>query len=262
MAPVLHRTRASCAASRTAEELCGGAGTSSARRDAALPQEPPEARGSRTPGLSGPSARGGRFRSDRTGTQRVWWWHRPALGALLLTVVAAACGGDAVASSGTPDPALRLEDAQPTLESLGRHVLRSLVRQDTVALNRVRLTEAEHNDVVWPELPASAPEVNFPVDYAWTNIRNRNTRGMIRLLPMFANRAATFQRVECHGGVETFETFVVHTDCRVVFAVDQSPRLWEVHAFRDALERGGGFKVFRYYDEEPRRYRGFSLPPP
>ncbi|NNL31142.1 MAG: hypothetical protein HKO77_08975 [Gemmatimonadetes bacterium] len=144
----------------------------------------------------------------------------------------------------------------PTADALGEHVLTALSLQDTMALGIVRLTESEHNEIVWPELPASAPEVNFPVDYAWKNIQNRNARGVGRLLPFLADRSVGFQRVECRGGVEAFETFAVQTDCFVVFTVDEGPQLWEAQLFKDLLVRGGGHKIFRYYDEEPRPYRG------
>ena len=255
---VLHHTRASCAAKRSAEELCGGAGTSSPRDDVGLGSTP------RTPGRGLPLRPGivvdpsQRRRHGASGKPRSSRGRRfgAALLALLLMVTASACGRTAAASSDTDDTSLRFEDAQPTLEALGRHVLVSLTRQDTLALNRVRLTEHEHNEVVWPELPASAPEVNFPVDYAWSNIQNRNNRGMSRLLPLFADRSATFQRVECRGGVEAFETFSVLTDCFLVFSVDAGPELWEAQLFKDVLVRGGGYKLFRYYDEEARRYRG------
>jgi hypothetical protein len=236
VAPVLHRTRASCAALRIAEELRGGAGTSSTRT------------------TSGPSAGDGCRRRGRLLAGSLRSVRLRALTAGLL-VAAAACGtGAGVADSEPADTSLRFGNAQPTLDALGRHVLQALARRDTVALNRVRLTEHEHNDVVWPELPASAPEVNFPVDYAWTNIQNRNTRSLTRLLRVLSDRNPTLQRVECRGGIEEFETFVVRTDCWVVFAVDGSPELWEAQLFKDVLERAGGHKVFRYYDEEPRPY--------
>lgn len=255
VSPVLHHTRASCAAQRSAEELCGGAGTSSPRGIAGLRTK------SRIPGR-GHGPRSGIVAGPRRGRRPGSRTRRVCTTALALStvLVASACSRTAVASSDAEHGSLRLEDAQPTLDALGSHVLLSLTHQDTAALNRVRLTEREHNDVVWPELPASAPEVNFPVDYAWTNIQNRNTRGLTRLLPLFAQRSAGFQRVECRGGVEAFETFSVHTDCYVVFTVDAGPELWEVQIFKDILVRGGGHKVFRYYDEEPRPYRGPARP--
>ena len=219
MAPALHQTRASCAASRTAEESCGGTGTS---------------------------------RFDETRRARF-----PVAGLVLVVTALAGCGS-AQASSDVVDASLRLAGAQPTLEALGRQVLQGLVRQDASALEAVRLTEREHNEVVWPELPASAPEINYPVDYAWTNIQNRNRRAQDRLFPIFADRVFGFQAVECRGPTEEFETFSVLTDCWMVFVVDARPERWEIQAFKDVLVRGGGYKVFRYYDEEPRAYRSAS----
>ncbi|MDX1645532.1 MAG: hypothetical protein R3304_00200 [Longimicrobiales bacterium] len=155
---------------------------------------------------------------------------------------------------------LGLADAQPTMEALGRHVLDALARQDESALEAVRVTEREHNEIIWPELPASAPEINFPVDYAWTNIRNRNRRALTRMLPIFADRTFGFQGVECRGPTERFESFSVQTDCYVLFVVGDAPEVWEIQAFKDVLVRGGGYKIFRYYDEEPRPHRGDRAP--
>jgi hypothetical protein len=158
------------------------------------------------------------------------------------------------------DRALRFENAAPSLDVLGSQVLALLTRSDTIGLERFRLTEHEHNDVVWPELPAAAPEVNFPIDYAWTNIQNRNRRGLARILPMFADRSLGFQDVQCRGETEHFATFSVRTDCWVVFVAGDAPVRWEAQVFKDVLERGGGYKIFRYYDEEPRPYRGSAAP--
>lgn len=231
MPPVRHHARASCAALRAAEESCGSAGASQPRRAG-------DARGA--------------CRCRKA------WLHRIAV--LCLSALAAACHGLGAADAEAADASLRFPDAQPTLEALGRHALEALARRDSVALGRIRLTEHEHNRVVWPELPASAPELNYPVDYAWTNIGNRNRRGLARLLPMFSGRSVGFQGVECRGPTEEFETFSVHTDCWVVFTADDSSERWEAQLFKDALERGGGYKIFRYYDEEPRPYRGGVLP--
>lgn len=175
--------------------------------------------------------------------------------AVLLLLGSMGCGS-ARADSEVDDAALAFAGSQPTMEVLGRNVLDALVRQDASALEAVRLTETEHNEVVWPELPASAPQINFPVDYAWTNIENRNRRALTRLLPVFADGTFGFQGVECRGPTQTFETFSVRTDCHLLFVVDEKPELWEVQAFKDVLVRSGGYKIFRYYDEEPRRHRG------
>jgi hypothetical protein len=141
-------------------------------------------------------------------------------------------------------------------------VLAALVAGDLEALQAVRLTEQEHNEVVWPELPASAPEVNFPLDYAWANIQARNGRALGRILDVYRGEDLRFGRVECRGETERFETFEVLTDCWIVFARRGEQEAYEVQIFKDVLVRGGGHKIFRYYDEEPRRYTGgVHLPP-
>lgn len=143
-----------------------------------------------------------------------------------------------------------------SLEQLGGGVLRALADADVSALEDLRLTEAEHNHFVWPELPASAPEVNFPVDLAWTNIQTRNRSALIRIVPLYRGRETHYRGTECRGDTERFDSFVVHTDCWVVFYAPDGSEYLEAQIFKDVLVRGGGHKVFRYYDEEPRTHTG------
>jgi hypothetical protein len=96
--------------------------------------------------------------------------------------------------------------------------------------------------------------VNFPVDFAWQNMESRNLRALRRALPVYADRELDFRRVECRGETRRFETFEVLTNCWVSF--DQEGEPYEAQLFKDVLSRGGGLKIFRYYDEELRRYRG------
>ena len=139
-----------------------------------------------------------------------------------------------------------------SLELLGKEVLHALSREDTLALERFRLTEEKHNRVVWPELPAADPQANYPVDFAWSNIQMRNARALSRLLPLFAGTDPMFEAVGCRGGTRAFETFRVHTDCWIRFTLPHRPGTLEVQVFKDVLVRAGGFKVFRYYGEPPR----------
>ena len=143
----------------------------------------------------------------------------------------------------------------PSLGVLGESVLESLLRGDTSALEAVRLTEEEHNQVVWPELPASQPEVNFPVEMAWQNIQTRNRRDLGRLLPLFQGRKFRYRDTECRGETREFQTFSVLTDCWIVFE-DETGRFLESQVFKDACVRYGGHKVFRYYGEGVRAYQG------
>jgi len=134
-------------------------------------------------------------------------------------------------------------------------VLEALAAGDTLALEALRLTEEEHNEVVWPELPASRAEANFPVDLAWENITLRNRRDLTRILPWYRGRTARFREVECRGETQEFASFFVRTDCYIVFDTAAEGRL-EAQVFKDVLVRNGGYKIFRYYEEAPRAHRG------
>jgi len=185
---------------------------------------------------------------------------RPGVAALFAAATLAACAdrahdGSAVADdpSGSSEAAVKaFEGSVGSLNALGRIVLEGLTFADTLSLEAVRLTEYEHNEVVWPELPASAPEINHPVDLAWGNIDRRNLVGRSRLIDAFRDRELEFRSAECRGETRAFDTFVVHTDCYVLFTEvgGVEGRILQVQAFEDVLERGGGMKVFRYYDED------------
>ena len=141
-----------------------------------------------------------------------------------------------------------------SVEVLARDALRGLSALDPMLLDRLRLTETEHNEVVWPELPASAPEIGFPVDYAWRNIQLRNESALERVAGWYRSNPVRYQVTECRGETQAFATFRVHTDCWVLFLTTRG-ELLEAQLFKDVLERDGGFKIFRYYDELPRRAR-------
>ena len=147
------------------------------------------------------------------------------------------------------------------MDALARDALRGLAASDTERLNDLRLTEPEHNEVVWPELPAGAPEIGFPVDFAWRNIQLRNNAALRRIGGWYGANPVRHQATECRGATQEFAAFRVHTDCWVLLLTTHG-ELLEAQIFKDVLERDGGFKIFRYYDELPRRamLRARALP--
>ncbi len=143
---------------------------------------------------------------------------------------------------------VELDGAASSLPDLGVEVLEALHVRDTSRLNRVRLTEFEHNELVWPELPASAPEANFPVDFAWDNIQVRNYAALRYLLSEFGALNLEYVHSECRGPTERFDSFVVLTDCWVIFS-ENDLRRHTRQLFKDVLVWDGQYKIFRYYDE-------------
>lgn len=143
------------------------------------------------------------------------------------------------------------------LDHLGRAVVFALNEGDEAKLASFRLSEAEHNDVIWPELPAARSENPYTLEFAWQNIQRRDRRAVGRLTEDLAPLVPmVYEATECRGETQAFETFQVRTDCYVRFS--SSGGLYEVQFFKDVLERGGGHKIFRYYDETPRKIAGMD----
>ncbi len=172
----------------------------------------------------------------------------PVRALMLLSLFAGACEG-----SRRPGE-LAFQGSAPSVEVLARNALRGLAAADTALVNALRLTESEHNGPVWLELPASAPEIGFPVDLAWRNIQLRNTAALSRIGGWYQSNPVRYHVTECRGETQAFATFRVHTDCWVLFLTTRG-ELLEAQLFKDVLERDGGYKIFRYYDELPRRAR-------
>jgi len=152
-------------------------------------------------------------------------------------------------SAGTTDVSgnAALPGSASSLDDLARRVLAALSTRDTATLGALRLSEGEHNQMVWPELPASAPEVNYPVDFAWTNIGIRNRAALATLLYDFRDAEPELTGTECRGPTQSFESFVVHTNCWVEFRTDGGgPRAQQL--YKDVLDWDGELKVFRYYE--------------
>jgi hypothetical protein len=151
------------------------------------------------------------------------------------------CGG------GPSDGGPRLSGSASTLEELATTVLAGLAAADTSVLESVRLTEHEHNDLVWPELPAAAPDVDYPVDLAWTNISIRNEAALEDLGAVYGGHDLRLVDIECRGATQPFESFEVHTDCWVTFERD-GVRIAPQQIFKDVLDWDDQLKIFRYYE--------------
>ena len=192
-----------------------------------------------------------------------------AAGLILGALALGACGDDGSGvDDGRPDgpeeavavPSPEVEGERfpgsaASLGELGTKSLEAFVAGDSATVAGFRLTEEEHNEVVFPELPAGKPEVNYPVDLAWQNIELRNGRSLGRQMAWFQDRLLVVQRTLCHGETQAFRTFVVHSDCWIYFQDSQEGEL-RIQLFKDVLERGGGLKIFRYYDDPPQRLAG------
>ena len=165
---------------------------------------------------------------------------------LLGSALLAGCGAQTDAASAGPGAAA-FGGSASSLDDLGERVWQAVVVGDSAALARLRLSEAQHNDTVWLEMPASDPGIGFPVDLAWLNIESRNRAALEAVLSRYAESSLQPIGTTCDS-VRSHASFTVHSRCTVALRDGASGERHELELFRHALERDGGWKVVRYYD--------------
>ena len=144
-----------------------------------------------------------------------------------------------------PDPDIPLAHTEETPEALGREVLSALARQDRARLEALTLTEAEFRQVVWPLLPASRPEMGWPVDYVWGDHRMKSAAHLGETLASVGGRRFELLGVRFAGATTDYGEFRVHRDT-VLEVRDESGDTKTFRVFGSTIEYAGRVKVFSY----------------
>jgi hypothetical protein len=152
---------------------------------------------------------------------------------------AAAVALVAAAACGSTDAGPRLEGGYRSMNSLVEHYLEAVEAGDTARMNAMRVTEYEHNELLWPSFPASRPEFNMPIDFAWQNLDRHSRRDAARVAHDYAGEDLTLLNISCHEGVTEYETFRVHGNCWLM--LEEYPA--EVKMLGSIVEMGGRFKL-------------------
>jgi hypothetical protein len=133
-------------------------------------------------------------------------------------------------------------------DALAERVLGALAARDITALQALPLSEGEFRDVVWPELPASRPDANVPLDYAWRTLAQNSRGHLAKTVHEHGGRRYRLLRVQFDGGSTSFRSFTVHRRARLVVR-DAEGRERQLRLFGSVLERDHEFKLFSYVSE-------------
>lgn len=159
----------------------------------------------------------------------------------LLVAGAAACGGPAPSAP----PAAPLTNTFESPEAMAEALLAALAANDRQRLAGLALTEAEFRDHVWPELPASRPERNVPVEYAWGQMKQRSDGSLSQILSRYGGRPLRFVRASFTGETTVYRTFTVMRQSEVIAADDTGKEL-VLRLYGSALVKDGRYKIFSY----------------
>jgi hypothetical protein len=147
------------------------------------------------------------------------------------------------AETGLPSRELRYACASP--EELVIKILAAVEADDMQGLTDLRVTEREHNQLLWPEFPAR--NNNVQMDFAWDMLNTRSYTSQGRAIGTWRQEGLTFAGVRFDRGVERYQTFVLHRGT-VVSARTADGQDVELRFIGSILELDGQFKALSYKD--------------
>lgn len=160
-----------------------------------------------------------------------------------LCVALAACGRTANGAEGG------LQGGAPSVQALGRTVVDALAAGDTAALEALRTTEREHNQVLWPHFPIAKQDTSAAtVAFAWENIQMRNAGAVREWVGSFRGRRVRYDDARCTGEVEDYGTFSILRGCSVLVTDEAQGRQYELRPFDRVVRMGGTHKLIRYVE--------------
>lgn len=163
---------------------------------------------------------------------------RSVLGAVLVaaTALGATACGDLEARSG-------LANARSSDEAVAREVLDAIASEDRAAMERLLITEEEHRELLWDQLPEKS---TWSFDYVrWLN--EHNTRKAItRAFEKWGGTEFQLLGIEYRKGVEEYDGFTLHRGAilhvrRTADGAEGTMELLDV-----LVERRGDWKPMNY----------------
>lgn len=140
-------------------------------------------------------------------------------------------------------PKLRHGASSP--EELARKVLDGLQAGDLPALESLALSADEFREFVWPELPASNPKTNVPLDFVWGEVRMRSSARLQQMLRTLKGESFSLVRVSHRGPRTDYRTHRAYSDFEIILR-DPGGREREYLLFGTLVEMDGVWKVYSY----------------
>jgi hypothetical protein len=142
-------------------------------------------------------------------------------------------------------PARSLVHASRSVDELMTKLLAALAARDLDALERLRVTEAEHTNLLWPEFPAK--DHNVQPALAWDMLNSRSHIGAGRAIGDWGGQELELLGVEFTRDTERYPTFVLHRGT-LVHARASTGETLDLPFCGSVLELDGQWKLLSFKD--------------
>ncbi len=152
----------------------------------------------------------------------------------------------AVALTAACSPAPSLQGTLESDEAVAQAVLAAVEANDRAALMALSVSKDEFEDLVWPTLPASRPEVGMPVSYVWQDTVTKSRAGLAQTLERYGGRRFELVRVETGGDTTDHGSFTISRKTYLV-AKDEEGHERTLRLFGSMIRgQDGRSKVYSY----------------
>lgn len=155
---------------------------------------------------------------------------------LLALVCVGAAGCSAAPTAFSLSPSYESKDAAATafLDALWTR------NRDVLATQVVNQTEFLRH--IWPQLPASRPDVGMPADRAWAEQSQRNAAYLTQTLAEHGGQRYALVAVSFGAPATPYGTFTIHPEATLMIRDVGGVR--EVQVFGSMIESGGRWKIY------------------
>ncbi len=141
----------------------------------------------------------------------------------------------------------RLTNTMESPEEVCQRTLDALASNDTLALQRLRLTQFEHDSLLVPQMPAPAPGVERDMGMAWYLLEQNNIKGIRRALYDYGGKRFSLVRVRFTRPDKVFGPIVAHRGTEVTVR-DSTGAEFVLPIFGSIVENNGRYKLVSIRD--------------
>jgi hypothetical protein len=131
-------------------------------------------------------------------------------------------------------------------EALARAVLEAFAKEDVETLKNLPLSKEEFRLYVWPKLPASRPERNVPLDYAWGDLHEKSVHAIASNFNRYKGRKFELISIRFKKGKTDYGSFIVHRESAMRVKDVETGKEMDLALFGSVMEWRGKYKLFSY----------------